>query len=86
MRHEQPKEQPINSEERFCPICKTYHDPNFSCADRAGGILRAAGIEREPMSKEELKKTIKEANRSMLKVFLVILAAILLTVLIAKLK
>ena len=86
MRHEQQNEQLMNSGERFCPICRTYHDPDFSCADRAGGILRAAGIERKPMSKEELKKTIKEADRSMLKLLLVILASLLLTVLIAKLK
>jgi hypothetical protein len=67
----------MNSEdrERFCPICRTYHDPDFSCADRAGGILRAAGIEREPMSKGELKKTIKEADRTMLIILLVIMVA-----------
>ncbi len=68
----------MNSEERFCPICRAYHDPNFSCADRAGGMLRSTGIERKPMSKGELKKTIKEADRTMLIILLVILATVAL--------
>ena len=62
----------------FCPICGTHHDPNFPCADRAGEALRDAGLEPKPMEEKELKKTVKEADRSMLILLLVILAAVVL--------
>lgn len=69
----------------FCPICGTHHDPNFPCADRAGELLRDAGIEPKPMAEKEFKKTIKKANRSMIVVLIVVLTVLLLTVLIAEL-
>ena len=68
----------------FCPICGTHHDPNFPCADRAGELLRDAGIEPKPMPEEEFKKTVKEANRSMIILVIVVATLILLTVLIAE--
>ena len=68
----------MKDEQRFCPICRGFHDPDFVCTDRAGAVLRAAGIERKPLEKGELQKTIKEADRSMLILLLVILAAVVL--------
>lgn len=67
----------------FCPICGTYHDPDFPCVDRAGELLRDAGIEPRPMEKKEFQKTEKEANRSMIILFLVVVGVIILTVFIA---
>lgn len=66
----------MNDEQRFCPICRGFHDPDFTCTDRAGSVLRAAGIERKPMNNGELQKTIKSADRSMLILLLVILVAV----------
>ncbi len=68
----------MNNEQRFCPICRGYHDPDFLCSDRAGDALRAAGIEREPMDKRELQKTIKEADRTMRFILLAVIAAAVL--------
>jgi len=62
----------------FCPVCGTHHDPNFPCADRAGEALRDAGLEPQPMEEKEFKKSVKEADRSMLILLLVILAAVVL--------
>lgn len=75
----------MNIEQRFCPICKTYHDPNVVCTDRTGELLRAAGIEPKPMNDKELKETVKKADRSMLIILVVLLAAILLGVILSKL-
>lgn len=73
--------------QRFCPICKTYHDPNVVCTDRTGELLRAAGIEPKPMAEKEFKETTKKANRSLLLfVLVVVLVGILLTVLLAEIK
>lgn len=47
----------------FCPVCGAHHDPAVPCADRAGELLRAAGIEPEPMAEEEFKETVGTANR-----------------------
>ncbi len=68
----------------FCPICGTHHDPNFPCADRAGELLRDAGIEPKPMPEKEFKKTVKEANRSMIIIVIVVVGLILLTMLLAE--
>ncbi len=68
----------------FCPVCGTHHDPAFPCADRAGELLRDAGIEPKPMTEKEFKRTIKKANRSMLVFLIVVLSLLLLTVLIAE--
>lgn len=68
----------------FCPICGTHHDPAFPCADRAGEILRDSGLEPKPMEDKEFQKTVKEANRSMALIVVVVLGLILLTVLIAE--
>jgi hypothetical protein len=70
----------------FCPICGTHHDPNFPCADRAGEVLRDAGIEPKPMPEKEFKETVKKANRNMVVILIFVLAVILLTVLLSKLK
>jgi len=69
----------------FCPVCGAHHDPKIPCADRAGELLRDAGIEPKPMAEKELKKTIKKANRSMVIFLIVVLSLLLLTVLVAEL-
>jgi hypothetical protein len=76
----------MKTEQRFCPICKTHHDPNVVCTDRAGELLRAAGIEQKPMTKKEFEETAKKADRSLLMIILVFLAAFLLGILFLKLK
>ena len=68
----------------FCPICGTHHDPAFPCADRAGELLRDSGLEPTPMKEEEFQKTVKEANRSMIILAIVVAGLILLTILIAE--
>ena len=68
----------------FCPICGTHHDPAFPCADRAGEILRDSGLEPKPMKEKEFQKTVKEANRSMIIVAILVASLILLTVLITE--
>ena len=68
----------------FCPICATHHDPAFPCADRAGEVLRDAGIEPKPMPEKEFKKTVKEANRSMIIIVIVVAGLIFLTMLLAE--
>ncbi len=67
----------------FCPICGTHHDPNFPCADRAGEFLSDAGFEPKPMAEKEFKKTVKEANWSMIIIVVVVVGLIILTVLFA---
>ncbi|HAM51849.1 MAG TPA: hypothetical protein DCP92_14620 [Nitrospiraceae bacterium] len=69
----------------FCPVCGAHHDPKMPCADRAGELLRDAGIEPRAMGKKELKTTIKKANRSMVIILILVLSFLLLTVLVAKL-
>jgi hypothetical protein len=73
-------------DQRFCPICKSWHAPNVLCSDRTTELLRAAGIEPKPTNEKELKKTIKKADRSLLILLIVILAAFLLGVFLSKLK
>ncbi len=68
----------------FCPICGTHHDPTFPCADRAGEVLRDAGIEPKPMEEKEFRETVKKANRSMIIVVIVVVGLILLTLLLAE--
>lgn len=66
----------------FCPICGAHHDPNIPCADRAGEVLRDAGIEPSPSisDKKELKKTIAKANRSLFVLLIAILGIFLLII------
>lgn len=66
----------MKGEQRFCPICRGYHNPDFLCSDRAGDALRAAGIERKPIDKRELQKTEKEADRTMLFILLAVIIAV----------
>jgi len=68
----------------FCPICATHHDPAFPCADRAGELLREAGIEPKPMKEKEFQKTVKEANRSLIILVIFIVGLIILAVLLTK--
>lgn len=68
----------------FCPVCGTHHDPEFPCADRAGEILRDSGLEPKPMKEKEFQKTVKEANRSMIILVIVVAGLILLTLLLAE--
>jgi hypothetical protein len=68
----------------FCPICATHHDPSYPCADRAGEVLRDAGLEPKPMEEKEFQETVKEANRSMIILVIVVAGLILLTILLAE--
>jgi predicted nucleic acid-binding Zn ribbon protein len=68
----------------FCPVCGAHHDPKFPCADRAGELLRDAGIEPKPIAEKELKKTIKKANRSMIVLLIVVLSLLILTILLSE--
>lgn len=67
----------------FCPVCGAHHDPEMPCADRAGELLRDAGIKPEPLDKKELKETIKKANRSLLVLLIAGLALFLLIILLS---
>ncbi len=73
---------------RFCPLCGSYHDPDVPCVDRAGSILKDAGIERPQMQRKEFKKMVKKLNRTMLVVLfifgLLLLLFVLLSVFISK--
>jgi hypothetical protein len=73
---------------RFCPLCGSYHDPDVPCVDRAGSILKDAGIERSQMRRKEFKKMLKKLNRTMLVVLfifgLLLLSFVLLSVFISK--
>jgi hypothetical protein len=62
----------------FCPICGTHHDPTVPCVDRAGEILRDAGLERQGshMPKRELRNAVKQANRLVLIMIAVLIGAI----------
>ena len=68
----------------FCPICGTHHDPTFPCADRAGEVLRDAGIEAKPMAEKEFKETVKKADRSMIILVIVVAGLMLLALLLAE--
>ncbi len=68
----------MKAKSSFCPICATHHDPAFPCADRAGEVLRDAGIEPKPMEEKEFQKTVKEANRSMILLVSAVVGLILL--------
>jgi hypothetical protein len=74
----------MKAKSSFCPICATHHDPAFPCADRAGELLRDAGLEPKPMKENEFQKTVKEANRSLIIIITVIVGLIILTVLLAE--
>lgn len=65
----------------FCPVCGAHHDPKVPCADRAGEILPGAGIETEHMAEEELKETIRRANRG-LAVIIISVAILFLAIII----
>jgi lipoprotein NlpI len=65
----------------FCPVCGAHHDPKVPCADRAGELLRGAGIEPEPMTEEELKETVGTANRS-LAVIIIFVAILFLAIIL----
>jgi hypothetical protein len=73
---------------RFCPLCGSYHDPDVSCVDRAGSILKDAGIERAQMRRKEFKKMVKKLNRTMVVVLLIfgllLLSFVLMSVYISK--
>lgn len=68
----------------FCPICKSDHDLDFACWDRAGAALREAGIEREGSSPEEFEEIADAADNFMLKLFLGILCIIVLFIIFAR--
>ncbi len=70
----------------FCPVCGAHHDPKMPCADRAGELLRDAGIERKPMAKKELQRTVKKANRSLVILLIVVLSLFPLTIILSHLK
>ena len=63
----------------YCSVCGAHHDPNLPCFDRAGEILRDAGMVRpeSQMPVEELRKTVKQANRFVL-IFVAILGGSIL--------
>ena len=69
----------------FCPICGAHHDPNMPCADRAGEVLRDAGIEQPHPSpdKKELKETIVKANRILFVLLISVLGIFLLIIVFA---
>ena len=46
----------MEDKQRFCPICRGFHDPDFACTDRAGAVLRAAGIERRARNCDRERK------------------------------
>jgi hypothetical protein len=73
---------------RFCPLCGSYHDPDIPCVDRAGSILKDAGIERPQMQRKEFKKMVKKLNRTMLVVLfifgLLLLSFVFLSVFVSK--
>ena len=48
---------------KMCPICKSYHNPDVACIDKAGSYLKEIGINRKKMSTEEEKKLTKKINR-----------------------
>jgi uncharacterized membrane protein YvbJ len=57
----------------FCPICGRDHGPNRLCVDIAGETLDKTGIEKHSKTdKDEFEKIRKQAERSMLKVLLLI--------------
>jgi hypothetical protein len=64
----------------FCPICGTHHDPTVPCIDRAGELLRDAGLERQAshLSKRDLRNAVRQANRFVLIMIAVLIGAIFL--------
>ena len=67
----------------FCPICKSNHDPNFLCVNRAQEMLGDAesktGFKKKTKkSKARFKKIEKEADRFMFKFFIGTIAYFLL--------
>ena len=72
----------------FCPLCGSYHDADVPCVDRAGDILKDAGIERPQMRRKEFKKMVEKLNRTMLVVLfifgLLFFSFVLLSVFISK--
>jgi hypothetical protein len=74
----------------YCAICGTHYDAQAHyCGDRGGDVLPVAGIERSHMPENELKETVKKADRAMLRILIVIgamlVAAILLSILTSRL-
>ena len=66
----------------FCPKCGAHHDPNYPCTDRAGEAMQDMGVEtRSKISEEEFKTLEKRADRSMLKVSLMVIAGFILFIL-----
>jgi len=68
----------------FCPICKSYHDPDLPCFDRAQQMLRNAGVEsRHRRPGPDFKKTAALADRFMLRLLISVLAAIVVIAILA---
>ncbi len=66
----------------FCPVCGAHHDPKIPCADRAGELLRDAGIKPKPMGKKELQKNIKKANRGLMILIVLVLSLFAVAILL----
>jgi hypothetical protein len=63
----------------FCAICGRSHDPGTPCFGRAGQSRReTGGVGLKKKSKEEIKKTLRSADKFMLKLLLVVVGAVLL--------
>ena len=69
LRCERPRQE--DSAMSFCPICKGNHDPDVSCGDLSGRILKGAGIQkRSTVSQKEFRETVRKANRWLLIILL----------------
>lgn len=61
----------------FCPICGAHHDPEMPCFDRTEEILRDAGIHKKRKSSaKEFKRTVQEANKSLLILLLILVVGV----------
>ena len=65
----------------FCPICKSNHDPDYLCVDRARESLEEAGImitHKDTMSREEFRRETREIEKKMITKILLIVVITLL--------
>ena len=64
----------------FCPVCGAHHDPRAGCFDRTAELTRDAGMEQpeSQMPAEELRKTVRQADRFMLIVLAILVGVIVL--------
>jgi len=67
----------------YCPICGTDHDPDLPCGDKAGHVLRRAGIsKRSGTSPGDFAELSRKSTRSVIIAFVLLAGSMFLVMLL----